>query len=165
MLYPLLIHDAIRTVVNLKPQAHVPLCLILVSKAGDKVIFTSWFIFRIILHEHKREARQGCRPMQRRCYSSGFHVFKKGFERPATLFQLRAAVAFWGSVWSASLVSCPNTEPQEETVFTVPQSEPCEVSRPPRHMFGISASLRIEHSRYMLEEPNPYRPKQKHACF
>lgn len=41
--------------------------------------------------------------------------------------------------------------------------EPCEVSRPQRHMFGISASIRIEHSRYTLKEPNPYRPKQKHA--
>lgn len=38
------------------------------------------------------------------------------------------------------LVSCPNKEPQEETVFTelsAAPSEPCEVSRLRRHMFGI----------------------------
>lgn len=41
------------------------------------------------------------------------------------------------------------------------QPQPCEVSRPRRHMFGISASIHVEHGRYMLQEPR--RAKQTHT--
>lgn len=82
-----------------------------------------------------------------------------------TPFQLSAAVAFWVSVWSASLFPVQTESHRRKLCLPswAPQSEPCEVSRPQRHMFGISASIWIELSRYMLKEPNPYRPKQEHA--
>lgn len=81
----------------------------------------------------------------------------------ATLLQLSVAVAFWASVWSASLFPVQTESHRRKLCLPswVRQSEPCEVSRPQRHMFGISASIRIEHSRYTLKEPSPHRTKQK----
>lgn len=78
-------------------------------------------------------------------------LFLKHFLRDLQLYS--SSVWPWPSlvgVWSASLFPVQTKSPQEETVFTelsAAQSEPCEVSRLQRHMFGISASIRIENSR------------------
>lgn len=95
-----------------------------------------------------------------------FHVFPwmKMLKRVMTSFQLRGVVAFWASVWSASLFPVQTESRRRKQCLQSwePQPGPCEVSRPARHMFSISASVGIERSRYRLKEPNPHRPKQTH---
>lgn len=131
-----------------------------------RLSYTAWFILGKYCTSTNEEL---CKPMDLHTKSDMlffmFPPYSKCFERPATPFQLGAAVAFWASVWSASLFPVQTESHRRKLCLPswAPQSEPCEVSRPQRHMFGISASIRIEHSRYMLKEPNPHRPKQKHA--
>lgn len=88
-------------------------------------------------------------------------------QRPATQFQHSVAMAFWSSVWSASLFPFQTESHRRKLCLPSwePQSKPCEVSRPQRHMFGISASIWTEHSRYTLKEQSSYRPKHKMLTY
>lgn len=122
--------------------------------AREREIYTAWFI----LGKSCTSTNQTLsRPLHAKSYIIfTFLTILKGFETPVTLFQLNAAMAFWASVWSASLFPV-QTENHRRKLCLLSWA----LSRSPvksqglRDMLGISASIRIEHSRYMLKEPSP----------
>lgn len=99
------------------------------------------------------------------CYFSTFPPIEGALKRATTAFQLREAVAFWARVWSASLFPVQTESHRRKPCLpsAALQPQPCEVSRPRRHMFGISASIHVEHGRYMLQEPRRAKQTRTHT--
>lgn len=127
--------------------------------AWDKDIYTVWFILGKSCTSTNQTLSRAlnlwiCTLKVKLFFT--FLTVLKGFETPVTLFQLNAAMAFWASVWSASLFPV-QTESHRRKLCLLSWA----LSRSPvkfqglRDMLGISASIRIEHSRYILKEPSP----------